>query len=86
MKNKKSPMRKCVGCGKSFPKTELIRIVKNKELGIMIDNSNKLNGRGVYICKSIDCLNNARKNNEIKRNLRTNIDEELYDELEKIIE
>lgn len=37
MKTKKIPMRKCVACGEQKPKTELLRIVNNKEEGILFD-------------------------------------------------
>lgn len=82
---KKIPKRKCVGCGENKPQKELIRIVKNKEKGILIDQTNKINGRGVYICKSADCLKKARENKEIEKNLRNKINEEIYNELEEII-
>ncbi|MFR9296495.1 MAG: RNase P modulator RnpM, partial [Aedoeadaptatus pacaensis] len=55
-KTKKVPLRKCVGCSESKPKKELIRIVKNKEQEVFIDETGKANGRGAYVCKDIRCL------------------------------
>ena len=46
MAEKKIPMRRCVGCGESKPKKELIRIVKTPENEFVIDTTGKQNGRG----------------------------------------
>ena len=49
MKYKKIPMRMCVVTREKLPKKELIRIVKNKENEIFVDESGKQNGKGVYL-------------------------------------
>jgi len=38
---KKIPMRKCVACGEQKEKKELLRIVNNKEEGILLDITGK---------------------------------------------
>jgi predicted RNA-binding protein YlxR (DUF448 family) len=43
------------------PKRELVRVVKTPEGEIKLDLSGKLNGRGAYICNSIECLKKAEK-------------------------
>ena len=48
---KKIPMRKCLGCMQSFPKKELIRVVRTKESQVLIDLTGKKSGRGAYLCK-----------------------------------
>ena len=53
---KKIPMRKCLGCMQSFPKNDLIRIVRTVEGEIALDTTGRLNGRGAYVCKNKDCL------------------------------
>lgn len=85
MKVKKIPVRKCVGCGEGKPKKELIRIVKNKENEIFVDTNGKANGRGVYICSSLDCLEKAQKAKKINRALKTDIPNDIYDEITKVI-
>ena len=50
MKNKKVPMRLCIGCGELKMKSELVRIVKTVEDEICLDDTGKKNGRGAYIC------------------------------------
>lgn len=85
MKVKRIPTRKCVGCGINIAKKDLIRIVRNKNDEIFVDITGKANGRGVYICNSVECLEKAFKNNELSKSLKSKIDEDIYDELNKII-
>lgn len=75
---KKIPERRCVGCGESFPKMSLIRIVRTPDGNTEIDMTGKKSGRGAYLCRSIECLNKARKAKRLERNLETSIDESVY--------
>lgn len=85
MKVKKIPLRKCLACGESKPKKELIRIVKNKENEVNVDLTGKQNGRGAYICPTIECFELAYKTKKIARNLEINITEEIYNKLKQVI-
>ena len=49
MKNK-CLTRTCISCRAKKDKKELIRIVKNKDGVIKVDLSQRLEGRGEYIC------------------------------------
>lgn len=82
---KKIPERTCMGCNQKKDKKDLIRIVKNKEKGILIDKTGKLEGRGAYICNNIDCLDKAIKSKRIDRKLETTIDNEIYEKLRGVI-
>lgn len=84
-KVRKIPMRKCIGCGVNKPKKELIRVVKNKEEGILLDKTGKVNGRGAYLCLDEECLNKAIKSKALNRAFDMEISEETYDELRKSI-
>lgn len=81
MKTRKIPMRKCVACGENKPKKELLRIVNNKEEGIVVDPTGKKNGRGAYICRDIACLKLAEKNHRINHALNAEINEKVYKEI-----
>ncbi len=83
MIKKKIPMRQCTGCGEMKTKKELIRVIKTPENEIVIDFSGKKNGRGAYLCDSLDCLKKARKSRAIERSLKTTIPDDIYDQLEK---
>lgn len=83
MIKKKIPMRQCTGCGEMKTKKELIRVIKTPENEIAIDFTGKKNGRGAYLCNSLECLKKARKTKAIERSLKTTIPNEIYDQLEK---
>lgn len=82
MTNKKVPMRQCVGCAQMKSKNELIRIIKTPEEDIILDATGKKNGRGAYICASMDCLKTARQRKGLERSLKVAIPTEIYDNLE----
>lgn len=80
---KKIPMRQCVGCGEMKTKKEMMRVLKTAEEDIVLDVTGRKNGRGAYLCISLECLKKARKNKGLDRSLKTNIPKEVYDSLEK---
>ena len=82
MVTKKVPMRMCTACREMKPKKELIRVVKTED-GVKLDLTGKLNGRGAYICKNIECFAHARKSNALSRAFEMNIPQEVYEQLEK---
>ena len=82
-KVKKIPLRKCLGCMESFPKKELIRVVRTPEGEVCIDLTGKKSGRGAYICKSEACLKKAVKSKRIQNNLEVSLSDELIDALTK---
>ena len=81
MVNKKVPMRQCVGCGEMKSKKELLRVIKTPEEEIVLDATGRKNGRGAYICASMDCLKTARQRKGLERSLKTAIPEVVYNSL-----
>ncbi|MGI6622243.1 MAG: YlxR family protein [Clostridiaceae bacterium] len=86
MRTKKVPMRRCVGCREMKEKRQLLRVVKNNEGEIFIDPTGKKNGRGAYICKSLDCFNKARKAKSLSHEFSCEIPEKVYEEIIKQLE
>ena len=82
MKQKKIPMRQCCGCLEMKPKSELVRVVKSPEGEISLDLSGRKNGRGAYICNSIDCFTLALKKKAFFRAFGENISEEVKQGIE----
>ncbi|MBQ6492616.1 MAG: YlxR family protein [Erysipelotrichaceae bacterium] len=82
---KKIPMRRCLATNESFPKKELLRIVRTPEGEVKVDLSGKLNGKGAYISKSAEALKLARQKKVLNRALEVEIPEEIYEEIERII-
>ncbi len=82
-KIKKIPQRKCLGCMNSFPKKELIRILRLPDGTVTVDLTGKKSGRGAYICKSEACLKKAVKSKRIASNLEVEIGDEIINQLLK---
>ena len=75
--SKHVPQRKCVACGGHFPKAEMIKVIKNHE-GFFIDEAQKKEGRGAYVCKSGTCINAAVLKKQFNRSFKTAVPETLY--------
>ena len=73
MSGKKIPLRQCIGCGEMKSKKEMIRVIKTAEDQILLDATGRKNGRGAYLCPSMECLKMA-------------IPKEVYEALEKEME
>lgn len=84
--NKKIPMRQCVGCGEMKAKKEMFRVIKTAENEILLDTTGKKNGRGAYICPSLECLKKAGKNRGLERSLKTAVPGDILDTLIKEME
>ncbi len=82
---KKVPVRRCVGCGEHFPKSELVRVLRTPEGEIALDLTGKKSGRGAYLCKKLSCLKKARKSKRIDSSLECPIPDEVYDRMEEEI-
>jgi predicted RNA-binding protein YlxR (DUF448 family) len=82
MAQKKIPLRKCVGCQEMKPKRDLIRVVLSPENQVFLDPTGKKAGRGAYICKALECFQAARKKKALDRSLKTNVSDEIYQQLE----
>lgn len=82
---KNLPQRSCVICRTQKNKNELLRIVKNKENIVKVDEKGKEPGRGAYICYSIECLEKAKKTKKLENALNVNISDKTYNEIENAI-
>ena len=82
---KKQPQRTCMGCNEKKDKSELIRIVKNKNNEISIDRKGRKEGRGAYICDDIKCLEKVIKTKRLERVLEIEITQEIYESLRGVI-
>jgi predicted RNA-binding protein YlxR (DUF448 family) len=83
LKKRKTPERRCVGCGEHKPKLELIRVVRTPEGEAVLDLTGKKSGRGAYICKNPKCLNKAKKSRRIETSLEISIPEDVYLRMEE---
>ena len=83
---KSIPQRTCSVCRTQKNKNELLRIVKNKDDIINVDETGKQSGRGAYICYDIQCLEKAQKSKRLEKALEIKIEDEIYEQMKKIIE
>ena len=80
---KKIPSRQCVGCRESRTKRELIRVSRTPEGQVTLDETGRMNGRGAYLCRRVECLQKARRSRVLERSLKVTIPDEIYDRLEE---
>ena len=77
--------RQCIACRNRFLRQDLLRI-SNGNSGVIIDDPKKINGRGIYLCKKNDCINLAIKKKMLNRAFKTEVSNEVYENLRGYIE
>lgn len=82
MQKNKEPQRMCIVCRQMKSKCELIRIVKTGEQ-IVVNAGNKVNGRGMYVCKSAECVDTCCKKKSINKALSCNVEDSVYNTLKE---
>ena len=85
MKERKIPMRTCVVTKEKLPKKELIRIVRNKDGEVSVDETGKQNGKGVYLKRDLEVVNKARSNKALNRYLECEVNDSIYEEILNLI-
>lgn len=86
MSTKKIPLRQCIGCGEMKSKKEMIRVLKVSDGEIILDATGRKNGRGAYLCPSMECYKKAVKSKGLERSFKMVIPKEVYEALEKEME
>jgi len=70
------PERTCIACRQVKAKRELVRIVKTKDEGIVIDTKGKKPGRGAYLCNTKACWESGLNGNHLEYVMRTTLTRE----------
>ena len=86
MKKRRIPLRTCVVTREQFPKNELLRVVRDNEGNVTVDETGKANGRGAYLKKDLEVLEKAKKSKVLEKHLECEIEESVYDKIKEIIE
>ncbi len=71
----------CFICKKVHNKDEMIRLVKTSSGEIFIDKSGKANGRGAYICKDANCIEQIKKQKILSRAFKCEFPPAVYQKL-----
>ena len=75
-------MRLCISCKKTFNRKNLLKITKDHNQGIMLQNGM---GRSAYICKSKKCFTDSKIKKKLQKALRSILEPEFIDIFEKEI-
>ena len=76
-----APIRMCIACKTRRAKKELIRVTRTPAGIVELDPLQKKEGRGVYLCRNISCIEKARTKGLLGRNLKTQVPISIYREL-----
>ncbi|WP_099950791.1 RNase P modulator RnpM [Ezakiella peruensis] len=80
-KTKKEVLRTCIVCRKQFLKEDLIRVVRTADSLVVVDNTGKINGRGAYISKNEDVINDKNLRFRIQNALKVKFSDEEFEKL-----
>ena len=61
-------------------------VIKTAEGEILLDATGRKNGRGAYLCPSMECFKKAVKGRGLERSFKMAIPREVYETLEKEME
>ena len=77
------PLRKCVACRESKPKAQMLRVVSSGG-DFFVDTGGKADGRGAYVCRCRECVEEAKKKHRFEKSFRSRIPAEIYTVLEEL--
>lgn len=88
MKPDRKFLRQCASCREYKPKAELIRITRDYKTGeAFINENNMQQGRSLYVCRNLECVEKLLKNkkglSKLKAPMSGNIKSMLYTVLKK---
>ncbi len=69
--------RRCIVCRQPKQQAELLRLAKIGNQ-FVLDLNFKLGGRGAYICKNKQCLQQAIKKKAVNKAFKSNVGDEIY--------
>lgn len=84
MQEKKIPQRMCIACRQMHNKNRLLRIVKQQNGVIFLDEVGKAEGRGAYICKDEACIAKCKKTKLLHKSWKMEVPSKIYEQLEEV--
>lgn len=73
--------RMCFICRTNHNKNDMLRLVKNSSGEIFIDETGKADGRGAYICKNSNCLEQIKKQKILSKAFKCEFPPAVYKKL-----
>ncbi|KRM67815.1 hypothetical protein FD06_GL000535 [Apilactobacillus ozensis DSM 23829 = JCM 17196] len=86
MKRRKIPMRKDIVTGEMAPKKELVRIVRDKDNNVSVDETGKKSGRGAYLSIDVEVAKKAKQSRTFDKVFSVKLDDDFYDDLIEYID
>ena len=80
------PLRRCIVNNQMLPKEELFRIVKTRDGEVLLDISNKIDGRGAYIKKEASSITKAKQKHILNKAFSMDVADSIYEEMLKALE
>ncbi len=74
-------MRKDIVTGEMFPKKELIRVVRDSQGNVSVDETGKKSGRGAYISINTDVAKKAKDQHVFEKAFSVKLEDSFYDDL-----
>ena len=75
---RREPIRTCVACRQEAGKRSLVRVVRDAGGAAALDATGRAPGRGAYVHRDPQCLENARKRRALDRALKATVSPELW--------
>jgi len=82
-KTRHEPRRTCVACRQEGTKDELIRLVRAGD-AVAMDPTGRAVGRGAYLHRRAECIEDARKKGGLRRALKATLPHALWADLEGV--
>lgn len=82
---KKVILRRCIVTGERLTRDELFRVVKTPNGEVKVHLSGRLDGRGAYLKRERAVILKAQKKNALNHALLTEVSNEIYEELLKLV-
>lgn len=73
--------RTCVACRTKNTKDNLLRIVADENGNAVLDETQKMNTRAIYICNNKNCINRLSKAKDITKCVKIKVKQESIQEL-----
>lgn len=78
--------RMCASCRTRADRSKLVRICRKKDGEFVVESTQeRCEGRGMYLCPNIKCLEGAIKRKSFSRNLRCEIPDSLTEKIESFV-
>ena len=73
-----TPLRTCLGCRRQEPKSSLLRLVRGEDGTVQPDPQALRTGRGAYLHRRPECVEQARRRHALERALRARATDSLW--------